>query len=321
MDQSILSSRAIIGAYFARMEASEGLSWVDLVSDLFTSDQVVEWYPSVGQVPALREWIGGRQPKGLRELPPVYIVNRHYEAVLEVDARDLRRDKTGQILARVNEFADQSKLHWAGLLSQLIAAADTSISYDGVPFFSTTHSEGESGVQSNSISVDISELTAGYHGIPANPSHEEVQQAVWRGVMQIMGLKDDRGELSNEDARKFLVMVPPHYRYTFEAAFKPELLAALPGNGNPNGLVIDDRPFEFKVASNARLSWADKFAVFRTDGSTKALIRQTETDIAMKTRGEGSEWEFEMGTWQFGIDAWRGAALGHWQRGCLVRMV
>lgn len=321
MDQSILSSRAIIGAYFARMEAAPGLRWVEAVSDFFLSDQAAETYAFLGQAPAMREWVGGRQPSSLLQLPPITIPNRRYEAVLEVEVKDLRRDKTPQLEARINEFADGSKNHWAGLLAYLLSIAETAHGYDGVPFFGTTHSEGASGQQSNSISVDISELTATVHGVPAAPSHEEVQQAVWRAITQIMTVKDDRGEYFNESARRFLVMTPPHYRFAFEAAFTPELLQASPGNGNPDGLVLDGQPIEITVASNPRLSWTDKFAVFQTDGATKALIRQSETDIRLRAKAEGSEHEFDTDTWHFGIDATRGVWFGHWQRACLVRLV
>ena len=39
MDQSLLSSRAIMGMYFARLEADPGMGWIDGVSNLFGSDQ------------------------------------------------------------------------------------------------------------------------------------------------------------------------------------------------------------------------------------------------------------------------------------------
>jgi phage major head subunit gpT-like protein len=71
---------------------------------------------------------------------------------------------------------------------------------------------------------------------------------------------------------------------------------------------------------NPRLTWTDKFAVFRTDSPIKALIRQTEQDVELKAKAEGSEFEFDNDAWQFGIDAWRGVGYGYWQRACLVTM-
>src|ERR1700674_3190871 len=130
MDQSLLSSRAVIGIYYARLEANPGLAWVNGASNLFNSDQSSETYVFLGMSPAMREWVGGRQAKGLRG-NKLTIVNRHYEATLEIARKDARRDKTGQLIARVNEFADQAQLHWASLLSQLLLDGSSTVCYDG----------------------------------------------------------------------------------------------------------------------------------------------------------------------------------------------
>ena len=100
-DQSVLSSSAVIGMYYERLAAATGVAWIDACSNYFTSDQDSEKYPWLGMVPALREWIGGRQAKSLSE-NYVDIVNKHYEATIEFALRDLRRDKTPQIQARIN---------------------------------------------------------------------------------------------------------------------------------------------------------------------------------------------------------------------------
>src|SRR5687768_17186974 len=103
MDQQLLSSRAIRGMYYARLEADPGMAWIDGVSNSFGSDQGSEVYNFLGQSPAMREWIGGRQPKGFSG-QGITIVNKHYEATIEVRKTDARRDKTGQLQARMAEF-------------------------------------------------------------------------------------------------------------------------------------------------------------------------------------------------------------------------
>lgn len=315
-DQSILSSRAIMGMYFARLEQNPGLAWVNAVSNLFTSDQESETYPFLGQSPAMREWIGGRQAKSLAG-QALTIANRHYEATLEVAVRDARRDKTPQIEARVQDFADRSLTHWASLLSTLIANGESTVCYDGQFFFDTDHSEGSSGAQSNDIQVDISALTAQLHGAPAAPSVEEMQQAMLKGIAQIISVKDDQGEPMNESASSFLVMVPVSLYMVAIAATSTLTQAALQNNMNPN-LIAN---LSVQVVMNARLTWTDKFAIFRTDSPIKALIRQSETDIDLKAKAEGSEFEFDNDAWQFGIDTWRNVGYGYWQRAVLVTMV
>ena len=316
MDQSILSSRAVMGMYFARLEQNPGLAWVDGVSNLFDSDQNSETYAFLGMSPRMREWIGGRQAKGLSG-NGVTIINRHYEATLELQKKDVRRDKTGQIRVRVEEFADAGLTHWASLLSQLILAGDSTVCYDGQYFFDTDHSEGSSGVQSNSISVTLSGLPALIHGSTTAPSVEEMQQAILRGVAAVIGFKDDKGEPMNESARTFLVMVPVGLYLTAAAAVSAISTKALQQNFNPNFI----EGLDIKVQMNPRLTWTTKFAVFRTDSPIKALIRQREQDEQVKAKAEGSEFEFDNDAWQFGIDAWRNVGYGYWQRAVLVTLV
>lgn len=316
MDQSILSSRAVIGMYYARLEANPGMAWVNGVSNLFNSDQASETYPFLGQSPAMREWVGGRQAKGLSG-NSLQITNKHYESTLEIALRDLRRDKTPQIEARVQELADRSMTHWASLLSTLILNGPSTVCYDGQYYFDTDHSEGSSGSQSNDITVDISALPAAVHGVVTAPSVEEMQQSILKGIAQILSFKDNQGEPMNEDAQRFLVLVPVGLYLTAVAAVSTLMTAALQQNLNPNmiaGLTVD-------VQMNARLTWTDSFAVFRTDSPVKGLIRQSETENDLKVKDENSEFAFDNDAIQIGIDAWRNVGYGYWQRACYVTMI
>lgn len=318
MDQQLLSSRAIMGMYYASLEADLGMAWLDGVANLFGSDQASETYNFLGQTPAMREWIGGRQAKGFSG-QGITILNRQYEATVEIKKKDARRDKTGQIAARLGELATRGQTHWASLVSTLILNGPTTVCYDGQYFFDTDHSEGSSGNQSNSISVDISALAATLHGSVTAPSVEEMQQAILAGIKSILSFVDDRGEPMNENASSYLVMVPMGLLAPALAAVSGLTNVALPNNLNPNLL----KNFNVQVVTNVRLTsggWTDKFVVFRTDSPIKALIRQTEQEIEFKSKAEGSEFEFDNDAWQFGIDGWRGVGYGYWQRACLVTM-
>jgi phage major head subunit gpT-like protein len=316
MDTSLLSSRAIMGMYFARLEQDTGMGWIGGISNLFGSDQSSETYGFLGQTPAMREWIGSRQAKGFSG-QGVTVLNKHYEATIEIQKKDARRDKTGQLDARMSEFADRGQTHWASLLSTLLLNGASTVCYDGQYFFDTDHVEGKSGTQANKINVDISTLPAAVHGVITAPSVEEAQQVILAGVAQIMGFKDDQGEPMNENARSFTVVVPVSLFLVFSAAVAAITTAALQQNLNPNliaGLSIS-------VQMNARLTWTDTVAIFRTDSPIKAFIRQTEQEVELKAKAEGSEFEFDNDAWQFGIDGWRGVGYGYWQRACLVTML
>jgi len=317
MDQSLLSSRAIRGMYFARLESNAGLPWVAGLCNMFGSDQSYETYGFLGQSPTFREWIGGRQAKGLSSNALV-ITNKHFEATLEVAVKDARRDKTGQIMARVQEFADRSVTHWASLASTLLLGGASTVCYDGQYYFDTDHLEGKSGTQSNSIQVDISLLPAQVHGAVTAPSVEEFQQSMLAGIAQILSFKDNMGEPMNENAKEFIVKVPVSLYLTASAAVSGVTTASLQQNLNPNQIA----GLKITVVMNPRLSaWTDKFSVHRVDSPIKGLICQEEKGTELKVKAEGSEYEFDNDSWQFGLDAWRNAGYGYWQRACLVTMI
>lgn len=315
MDQSILSSRAIVGMYYARLETNPGLAWIDGVSNLFNSDQGSETYAFLGQSPGMRQWIGGRQAKGLSGSSLV-IANTPYEATLEVSLRDMRRDKTGQIEARVAEFVDRSMGHWASLLSTLLLNGPGATCYDGQYYFDTDHSEGSSGTQNNDITVDISALGCAAHGVVTAPSVEEMQQSILTGIAQILSFKDNQGEPMNENAQNFLVIVPVGLYLTAAAAVSGLVTAALQNNLNPNLIA----GLNVSVAMNPRLTWTDSFAVFRTDSPIKGLIRQTEQENELTVKDETSEFAMDNKAIQIGIDNSRGVGYGYWQRACYVTM-
>jgi phage major head subunit gpT-like protein len=316
MDQSILSSRAVIGMYYAQLEVPNAGNWLNGVSNLFNSDQASEQYPFLGQVPRMREWIGGRQAKGLSE-NSMTIKNKHYESTLEIALKDLRRDKTPQLQARVSEFAAEGDAHWSTLVSDLIIAAPSALCYDGQYYFDTDHVEGKSGTQNNDIQVDISTLPCAVHGAITAPSMEEMQQSIIKGIAAILSFKDDQGRAMNSNARSFLVTVPIGLWVQAVAAVSAVTTAALQNNSNPNvlaGMKID-------VQMIPELTWTDSFAVWRTDSAIKGIIRQNETEPQVKLKDENSEFAFDNDAIQIGIDAWRGADYGLWQRACYVTMI
>lgn len=315
MDQSIISSRAVIGMYYEALATAAGMGWVGAVSNYFGSDQASEQYPWLGMPPALREWIGGRQAKGLSQ-NSVSIVNKHFEATLEIALKDLRRDKTGQLKARLAEFAQRGESHFASLLSTLIVNGESTVCYDGEYFFDTDHAEGSSGTLDNDIQTDISALPAATHGVVTAPSKEEMLQAMLKSISQFFTFKDDKGEPINEDAKAFHFMVPVGLMAASSSALSKT-------NDMGAGMFTVDG-FTISMSINPRLTaagWTDQFVTFRTDGSIKPLIRQEETTPVIKVKDENSEYAFDNDAIQLGIDTWRNVGYGRWQGAVLNKLI
>lgn len=311
----LITTRAVVAEYYQRMRASDGMGWVNQIANMFGSDQASETYAWLGMPPAMREVVGGRLVKELRE-NGYTIANKHFEATIKILIRDHRRaaNKTPQAFIRIAELAQRAQTHWASLLSTLILNGPSTACYDGQYFFDTDHSEGDSGNQSNDISVDISELPVATAGTVTAPSVEEMQQAILKGVTKIQSFVDDQGEPMNEDAMSFLVMVPPGLAFVAMNALAQPLQTG----------VTTQRPIAINIQAvqNARLSsWTDKFVVFRTDGEVKPLIRQSETDAQMSVLGEGSDYAYDNFAYKYGVDSWRNVGYGLWQQACLVTLI
>jgi len=309
----LLTSRAIIGEIYNRLNSPAG-SWVNRYTMKIASNQETENYAWLGMVPTMREWIGGRQPKGFRE-NTFSVTNKDYEATLEVLTKELRRDQSGQIMIRIGELSKRVLAFPAKLVSTLMINAESAVCYDGQYFFDTDHAEGDSGAQSNKISVDISALAVSSHGSTTMPSVAEMQQCILQGIQTILGLKDDQGEPMNEGASSFEVMVPTALWAIAVSAVKLPVI-----DGGDSNVVPSLQGISIDVVVNPRLTWTDRFSIVRTDGDTKPFILQEEVPIAVDAIAEGSELEFKEKKHWYGVE-WGGAvAYGFWQHACMVIM-
>jgi len=301
-----LGSRGIIGRFFAALEIYTGVSWIELVSILFDSDQESETYKWLGQSPALREWIGGRHAKGFRE-SGITIFNKKFEATLDIPCDWLRRDKTGQINVRINELAQRAVGHYGKLLSTLILNGTTGICYDGAEFFAADHEEGESGEQANLLTS--STVTALEVVLETAPTCAEAIKAILGVIAHMLGMKDDQAEPMNSEAKNFLIMT--------SVALWPYLVHAVMGEPSANeSNVLKElkrQGFTVSVVANPRLTYTKEFVTFRTDAPAKSLIRQEEEKLSVGAKAEGSEYEFDNDAHQYGIKAIRNVGYGYWQ--------
>lgn len=305
------SSRAIIGRFYNRLENTQPPAWVPRVAARMDSDQPSETYAWLGQVPAMREWVGGRSAQGFTS-NGITIANKLFEATVEVNVDDIRRDKTGQFLARIDELPGRAQHHRAKLLTDLILAGENTACYDGQYFFDTDHSEGSSGTQDNDLAFDISD--AGTGGTSTAPAANTIQGAVLKAVQAILGFKDNQGQPMNESAMQFDVMVPT----TFMGATIAALTAPLIGGGDTN--ILTNAEFVLRPVINPRLTWTTKLAVFRTDGTTKPFIEQVEFDPVMAAIAEGSEMETRDRKHEYTVTRAGNVGFGYWQHACLVTL-
>jgi phage major head subunit gpT-like protein len=310
MGASGLGSRAIIGTFYETLEQAIGNTWIPRLAMEFSSDQESESYKWLGQSPAVREWIGGRLAKGLRE-NGLTITNKTFEATLKILVDELRRDKTSQILLRIREMADRVAAHPMSLISTLInngGGATNGLAYDGQYFFDTDHAEGDSGTHKNDLaSGDYGVLNV---GSATAPTADEMANCIMALLQHFYTFKDDQGEPINEMARQFLVMVPVNMWGAAQTAVSANLLNTGSGSrDNP----LQKMGVSLDVVANPRMSATDKFSMYRTDGRAKPFIHQTEEGVSISAIAEGSEHEFKNNEHLYGVKVIRNVGYGMWQ--------
>lgn len=308
------SSRNLIGTFWEAFEKSLAEGLVEQICMYMKSDRELEEYGWIGETPSMREWIAERR-KTSPESFNFLLKNKKYESGLEVEVDDIRRDKTGQIKMRISQLADVAAEHPGELLAAVMMSGESQLCYDGQYFYDTDHVEGKSGTQSNKSQVDLSDLPVGQHGSPTSPSDEEMSEAIYKGISQLLSLKNDAGRPANGNARKFVVVVPIGLMKAAQAATRNKVFAS----GKDNTLLTSD--FEVSVKVDPRLTWTTKFTVNRVDGRTKPFIHQEEIRTELKAIAEDSELEIMEDKHFYGVKAIRTIGFGDYKKSCLVELL
>lgn len=279
-----LSSRAVMGSFYKRLEEVQQRLWTPQMTTEFESNQPIEIYKMLGDTPKLTEVTSGYLKTTLKE-SGLQVTNKKFGRILEIDEDDMRRDKTGQIMVRVNELAGRAAQVPAQVISALINANGTA--YDGVAMWHASgHVTQDGSVVANAIDFDAASTTA--------LTADEGAAATLKGIQQILGFKDDAGEPRNEFAQSFFVMCPTNLFDGLVGGVKNDYTA----NGVSNTLKVSG--FNVEVRANPRLTATNKFFVFRSDSDVKAFLWQDEVKPQMTDRTpQNSDAGFERDVYLF----------------------
>jgi len=99
-------------------------------------------YKWLGDYPTMREWVGDRVIKDLSAFH-YEIVNKSYEATIEVDRDDISDDQVGVYTPMIQGLAQEAKAHPDILVWALLAAGFDTDCYDGQYFFDGDHPVGD----------------------------------------------------------------------------------------------------------------------------------------------------------------------------------
>ena len=292
------------------------------IGTLIESDSETEDYRWLGTSPMMSEWKGEALGQQLPNYA-AFLRNKEYEATLQIQKADIRRDKTGQIRTRIAGLGNKAGRHWDDLVQTLIANSETAggandgdlkdisgRAFDNQAFFDTDHSYTGSNYtsnQSNDLSSgvwDVATATA--------PTPDEMAKCILEAVGTIHSFRDDQGDPINGGVRRFTVVAGTvQIQAAALQAIGLENLTS--GASNPlRGL--DGKGITFDVVLEPRLSAkTTKLYVFGSGGDINPFILQDEVPVTVEEEDPGitKKYIYAMAS------ASRAAGYGLWQKAVL----
>jgi phage major head subunit gpT-like protein len=312
-----LDSADLIADFYPRLEAAMETLWAPRVAVEIPSDREVESINWLGQVPAMREWLGNRVEEPMNKYS-VTVRNAKYEATLRISLDDLRRDKTGQLRQRVADLAARTATHWNELVGTWITngeAGTSGLAYDGQFFFDTDHNESGAN-QTNDLTA--SDVPAANVSTTTTLTTTEAADIITQTIAYMKALTDDKGEPINAGASEVVILCTKVGHYNgIRTAIGLNNLGTGSGNNNPL-LAWTDHPVSVYYVPQ-RVTAADKlYFFFGSPGmGSSPLIRTNELDVQAQL---DTSQEFITDSHLFGVKAVRGVGYGMWQKAALVTL-
>lgn len=138
-------------AWFTETLEKDAKFYVDMVNMLamnIASTAADETYDWLGAVPQMVEWKDQRILQGLRN-QSYRLVNKDWSNGIKMHANTIKDDKLGLIKPKIMMLATEAIRHKYDNLMTVLNAGTAAACYDGQYFFSSSHSEGDSGTQDN----------------------------------------------------------------------------------------------------------------------------------------------------------------------------
>lgn len=279
---------SFVKAFANAEEASEILPFIMVTS----SDGADEEYGWLGQSPSMNEWIDERKLKSLNSFD-YKLKNKDYEATLSVKRNDLEDDRLGNVQIRINDLAVKAKAtHPRKLFFDALLAGETDLCYDGQPFFSNSHQEGESGVQSNihtGTGVTLAAITADIVSV----------------IAKMKKLKDDVGEPFDEGEVQIGIVCPIDLESVFDDLNTLETINNT--NNKWRGKIK-------AIVSSGRLTDANDWYLANIKTGLKPLIRQIRQAVQFSALEDNSDNGFMRKIYHYGVDSREVFGYGLWQK-------
>ena len=253
------------------------------IASVIPSTTESETYAWLGDIPGMRERIGDSEVQNLTASGYV-IRNKDFELTVGVDRNAVEDDKLGLYNVSIQMLAQSAAAHPDELIFKLMASGFTEKCFDGQPFISAAHKNGEK--------------------IVSNMSHDKLSlDAYIKARAAMMSLTNSKGRALNLVPEK--LVVPP----ALEKEARDILIADFV-NGTKNTMQGTAKPLVVPQLAGHDSSWF----LLCTSRPVKPLIYQQrkKAKFVSKTQ-ETDENVFMKKQFLYGADCRGNAGFGFWQ--------
>jgi len=268
-----------------------GPSFVPTLCTIVPSNKDTESYAWLGEVTAIREWLGEREITGLTDAK-FSIQNKLWEGTIGVKRTEIEDDQTGGIMVRARDLGTRARQHPDDLLWQTVVANPTC--YDGVSLFNASHPARTTAgsAQSNQVSATGQTVSA-------------LQADIASAIAKMKGFLDERGKpfwpvLAPQD---LLIVCSPSLEFNMRTVVNGSIISNT--TNVMQGCVGD-------IFVNPWIT-GNTWYLFYKGGAVKPFIFQDREPITLDDRLNDSEQGFLRDIYLFGSRARYNAGPGLWQ--------
>ncbi len=138
-DSTLTALRTMVrGEYQTRLSELAAKGDYKTLATVILSNAASTTYAWLNKFPKMREWIGDRVVKSMKE-QGYAIQNKRYESTLGVDRTDIEDDNLGIYKVLSRQQADEVVAFFNRNIAALLSAGFAALCYDGQNFFDTDH--------------------------------------------------------------------------------------------------------------------------------------------------------------------------------------
>lgn len=274
-------------------------------AEQMTSGTETEFYPWLGELTGLREWIGARLTDSV-SARSYALLNLPYEKTIGVD-RDKIEDDQFNVFGRRIELLGEAAKRWPDdIVTAALVAGTTALCYDGQAFFSSAHPVDIDDASKGTFSNKLDTAT----GVPC-PLNDNVYLTSFATAYATMQKFKGESGISLE-VQPTIIMVPPALMKWGMLIEKGNLTAQIIKNvalaENVAGAAVDNIYNGLvKCIVNPRLTDDNAWYLFSTDRIKPLLFQLRRAPELIQLIDPQSPNVFNQKTFVYGVDA-RGAA-------------